>query len=120
MDTELTTCKPLAPDDLVPGTHVAALFVYTEHLPFSVLCGDDEPWRSREVIRTRWLPTCDAGMPLRIVSVCLPFVLVERPDGKHATLDVRRIRLARLSEHFARKATKRLRGKNRDTAALDE
>lgn len=50
------------------------------------------------------------GLPLRVVEVCLPFVLVEQVDGTHSTLDARRSRFARLTEEYARLAIKRIRG----------
>ena len=40
-------------------------------------------------------------MPMKVVEVCLPFVLVERATGRHRTLDVRRHKLARVSDRYA-------------------
>lgn len=105
MNDDLDISKPVAPEDLKTETYVAALSMLIEHLP----C-EESPWKRPEPVRTVWLPTENAGVPLRVVEVCLPFVLVEQPDGKHQTLDTRRYRLARLSERYAKKAVKRLRG----------
>ena len=48
-------------------------------------------------------------MPLRIVSICVPFVLAEKPCGKCITLDIRRMRLAKLSDEFGAAAFERLK-----------
>src|SRR2546423_12265424 len=105
---ELTLAKPIAPEDLARDTYVAALFIFTQHLTWAELCGEDD-WRRRGVVRTCWLPSRDIGLPLRIAEICLPFLLIERPDGTFAVIDTRQVRLGRLSERFGRKAFKRLR-----------
>jgi hypothetical protein len=107
MPKELSIAKPLAPEDLAVGSHVAVLSIMTEHLTIAAICGDESPWQKRGLLRTRWLPVCDVGAPLRVVRICLPFVLVERADGKSETLDVRRVQVALLSDDFARKAIKK-------------
>ena len=109
MSKELSISKSLAPEDLTVGAHVAVLSFVTEHLPFSALCGDESPWQRRGLIRTRLLPTKDIGVPLRVVRICLPFVLIEKPDGSTEMLDMRRVQLALLGDEFAKKAAKRLR-----------
>jgi hypothetical protein len=109
MDHELTVAKTAAPEDLEPGQFVAALFTLTEHLTMAEVCGVDNPWQRRGVVRTRWLPREDVGVPFRIAEVCIPFVLLERPDGRYVTLDIRRVQLARVSERYGRKAFKRLK-----------
>lgn len=102
--------KPLAPEDIVEGDHVAVLSVTTQHLNLAAFFGCEEPWNRRpDVLRIRWLPTDELGSPMRVVRVCLPFVLVELLDGKSRTLDTRQVQLARLCEDFAKKAGKRLR-----------
>jgi hypothetical protein len=44
-----------------------------------------------------------------VTGICLPFVLVKSPRGRHATLDLRRHVLARLDENYAREAFRRLK-----------
>ncbi len=48
----------------------------------------------------------DAGRAMKVVAVCLPFVLVEDTHGKRDSLDLRRHRVARLTNAFGRKAFK--------------
>lgn len=112
--------KPLAPEDIAVGDHVAVLSIVTQHLNFAALFGCDEAWNRRpDVLRIRWLPTDDLGTPMRVIRICLPFVLVEAVDGKSRTLDTRQVQLARLSDDFAKKAGKRLRSR-RVVADSDE
>ena len=101
---ELTVAKPLAPEDIRRGTYVAILAMGVEFFPF----WHDEPWRPAKVRRIDLLPGPEGGTPLRVKEVCLPYLLVEHPDGKHRTIDVRRFRLGRLSERFGEKAFKKL------------
>jgi hypothetical protein len=58
-----------------------------------------------EPIRVTLMP--GQAQPMKVVEVCLPFVLVRKASGKHETLDVRRYRFARVSKEFGRKAFKR-------------
>jgi hypothetical protein len=103
-DKDHTLVRPVAPEDIRRGTHVAVLYFVFEYIPF----GCDEAWQDPRPRRVEVLPGPDAGTPLRVREVCLPYILVEHPDGKHRTLDVRRYRLGLLSERFAGKAFKRL------------
>lgn len=99
--------RPLAPEDIRPGDHVCVLQVLQEYLPLWCLFESDT-WKDPQPLRFRWLPA-DGDTPLRVIEVCVPFLLVEQVDGSHRTLDLRRHRLARVSEQFGRRAFKRLR-----------
>ncbi len=98
MDNELEMAQSVAPEDLQPGDYINALHVIVEHYPL--------PWERDSLahgpgpVRTLSLP--DGTLPARVVEVCLPFVLIKTPQGKHRTVDVRRYRLARVSERFGR------------------
>jgi hypothetical protein len=43
---------------------------------------------------------------LKVKAICLPYVLVETPKGRHKTLDLRQCRLVRLGDGYAKKAWK--------------
>jgi hypothetical protein len=45
-------------------------------------------------------------VPLKVKSVCLPFVLASQPTGEKRTPDLRRCRLTRLEKAFAAVAWK--------------
>ena len=105
MNQSRNMVQSLAPEDIRPGLHVCVLNVVYEVPPFllegSALCEGRPP-------KMVCLPD-DDETPVKIVEVCLPFMLAERPDGSMRTLDVRRYRLARVSDRFARKLFMRSR-----------
>jgi hypothetical protein len=103
MEIENTTSKALAPEDIDAGDYVSVLHIVHEYLDVFSDClfGPPRPFR------VHWLP--QEFRALKVVAVCLPFVLVEDAKGATQTLDVRRHKLARLDEEFARKAMKRER-----------
>ena len=63
--------------------------------------GDTSIRPPEQPIRIEYTP-CDCGTPLRVESVCLPFVFVRSPAGTHSTLDVRRTELTRLPNDYAK------------------
>lgn len=99
--------KALAPEEICRGDFVTPLYVVSEWP--SWYWDDDDALHPRdELVRIRSTP-CDEATPLEVIGVCLPFVLVETPEREGKTLDVRRVRLARLDRTFARKARRALR-----------
>ncbi len=95
-ENETNLSRPLAPEDIQRTMYVTPTHVVEEHYPFSC---DDEPWKPASPRQMVWLPE-HSGRPLKVVEVCLPFVLVEKVNGKHSTLDVRRHRLALLTQRY--------------------
>ncbi len=96
--------RELAPEDVRHGQFVCVLYIIDETIPF--FCGDNSPWQRSEPLRYRLLPWRGVR-PMRVIDVCLPYVLVKRADGYHQTLDLRQHRLAHVSERFGRLAFKR-------------
>jgi hypothetical protein len=96
--------KVLAPEDIRPGDLVTILHVVQE-LPSFFWREAAAPLPSHEPVRIPFLPE-HGGVPLKVKSVCLPFVLVKTPSGAKRTLDVRQHQLARLDEPFATAAWK--------------
>ena len=99
-----TLAKVLAPEEILQGDFVTMLHVICE-LPSFLWCADASTQPLHEVIRIQFLPA-EGGVPLKVESVCLPFVLVKRPRGDQRTLDLRRCRLARLDRAYASAAWK--------------
>jgi hypothetical protein len=99
-----TLAKSLAPEEICQGDYVTPLSVIYE-LPSFWWCA--EAWRLplAEPVRVRYISPCD-GVPLRVQSVCLPFVLAKQPGGHSVTIDIRRCQLARLDRGFARRTWK--------------
>jgi hypothetical protein len=111
MERESYISRTLAPEDIQPGTYVSVMYVVDEHVPDS--CDRGESWRASSPLRYARLPW-EGATPVRVVEVCLPFVLVKTARGKHRTLDVRRYRLARVSDHFGRRVFEQIEADRRE------
>lgn len=108
----LSLAKPLAPEEICVGDFVSLLHVYYD-LP-SFFWDDTSFDRREELVRLCYLPET-AGVPLKVKSVCLPFVLAKQPGGGRQTLDVRRVRLARLDAVYAKAAWRLCKKKNTES-----
>ena len=67
-------------------------------------------------VRIRFMPR-DQGAPLKVRSVCLPFVLVKSPTATQAMLDLRTCQLARLDHVHAKRAWKAFKKNSRRNKA---
>ena len=101
---EATLAKALAPEDIRAGDFVTPLFVIAE-VPSYWWFGDEWTLPRDQPVRIRFTSACD-GAPLKVQSVCLPFVLVKTPAGDRGTLDLRKCQLARLDKSHAKRAWK--------------
>lgn len=111
-DSNNQTARCLAPEDIQRGMYVSMIKVIAEVLPF---CWDMDPHAMITTpLSIAWLPPEDEVAPMKVLRVCLPFVLVKGVDGNQRTLDVRRYRLAQLSDQFGREAFYRRRSKKRN------
>ncbi len=106
-DAELALAKALAPEEIRAGDFVTPLYVVAE-VPSYWWCGESWELPRDEPVRIRFTPTTD-GVPLRVKSVCLPFVLVKCPGGAAGMIDTRKCQLARLDDPHARRAWKALK-----------
>ena len=99
--------KSLAAEDIQRGDVVAILDMVHE-LPSFL-------WNSESHVLSPHEPVCirlcspSVGKPLKVKSICLPFVLAETPRGRYRTLDVRRCRLVRLGHDYAEMAWEQFR-----------
>ncbi|MCA9278572.1 MAG: hypothetical protein H6815_07925 [Phycisphaeraceae bacterium] len=97
--------RRVAPEDIVPGMYAAVMSVRHQYIAW---------WRLTEhsvdplEVETYSFIPCNAGEPVRVREVCLPFVCVSCVDGEHRTLDVRLVQLARLDPAYGKNAMKRL------------
>ena len=107
--TSTTDCTALAatfaPEDLRCGEYVAVLNEVFEVPPW-LWC--DAPFSSEEPVRVKYCAS-DAGMPLKVKAICLPFVFAKAADGGRQTVDVRQVQLVRLDCGYARTVWKALR-----------
>jgi hypothetical protein len=104
---EATLAKALAPEEVRPGDFVTPLSVVAEVPSWFWFC---EGWNLpvNEPVRIRFISPAE-GVPMKVKSLCLPFVLVKQASGQSATLDLRKCQLARLDRSFARRAWKAYR-----------
>ena len=96
--------KTLAPEDVCVGDYVAPLYEAYDY-PSFCWCSDAVIVDRQQTVRIEFMAR-EGGVPLKVIAVCLPFVLVKRPQGKPRTLDVRQVKLARLDNKYASKAWK--------------
>ena len=101
--------RSVGPEDLRRGAYVA-LLNETYEFPSFLWCCDSPALAIDETVRVRFRPL-RPGYPLRVVEICLPFVLVDQPQGGRFSLDVRQCQLVVLKKRFAKSAWKIGRGK---------
>ena len=106
-NTDSALAKPLAPEDVRCGDFVAVLHVTCE-VPTYFWSGESFRLPHDELVRIQHIPD-DAGIPLKVKSVCLPFVFVTSSAGERKALDLRKCRLARLDRAYAKTAWKACR-----------
>jgi hypothetical protein len=109
---EATLAKPLAPEDIRQGDFVTPLWVIAEIPSFWWRC-DSWSLPIEEPVRIRFLPNYE-GVPLKVRSVCVPFVLVKAPSGEQKVLDLRSCQLAKLDSAHATRAWKAIKRTARD------
>jgi hypothetical protein len=71
------------------------------------------------VIRTLRMPP-RAAVPVQVTEVCLSLVLVKTARGKSRLLDVRRYRLARVSEQFGQRVFEQFAAQSRSKDGAGE
>jgi hypothetical protein len=91
---QTTVAARITGEDIQPGDYVTVLNEIVELPSFLWSCSGttlpmDEP------VRIRCIPR-EAGLPCKVVAVCLPFVYAKRPHGKLAMFDTRQQQLVRL------------------------
>ncbi len=98
----MLSIRVIAPEDLEP-----MMFVVEHERLVVIGTSCDVPGRPPEIRRV-WMPAHDST-PLKVIDICMPFVLAREPGGTHRVVDLRHVRLARLPEVFARPAMERLK-----------
>jgi hypothetical protein len=122
MKTETTTygepglAALVAAEDLHRGDMVALLNETYEY-PSFLWCSDSQLAPPEQPVRIPWRSP-DAGLPLRVKAICLPFVFVQSPQGDYRTLDVRQCQLVRLRRDYARMVWRKLRKQQRGIERL--
>jgi hypothetical protein len=107
MSKDFSISKPIAPEDIRPGMYVIVHLEIHEQRP-SIFC-DDASMRKEPARMARWpcmCSDCAGGEALKVLNVCLPYIMVQRPAGEQRirTLDTRQHRLVQASESYGRAA----------------
>ncbi|MEM1353739.1 MAG: hypothetical protein AAGC44_07075 [Planctomycetota bacterium] len=92
--------RNIAPEDIRPGMFIAVSRSICQLIPSSVEEGWDKQPRTVDV---PFIPQ-DSGQAMKVLEVCVPFVLVELPCGLKQSLDLRRQSVMRLSFAFGQAA----------------
>lgn len=103
---ESALARSLAPEDVRCGQYVSVLDEIVESPAFIWSCAESD-LKSGEMIRVR-IKSNEGGIPLRVKSICLPFVAVQTPQLQTQLLDLRRVQLVRLSREYGKTVSKAL------------
>ena len=106
-----TLAATVAGEDLAGGDYVALL---NEVIDFPSFLWDScgASLSPHEMVRLRLFPE-QAGKPLKVLVVCLPFVYAKSPSGDTKTIDTRQLQLVRLNRKCAKIVWKELRSKKK-------
>ncbi len=92
--------RRLPAEDIAAGDDVAASRVAYQFPSFCWCPADTSVFPPEQPVRIAFLPF-DESLPLKVQSVCLPFVLCHLPDGTPRIHDVRQVEFVRLDPEFA-------------------
>lgn len=104
---ETTVAATVAGEDVNCGDFVAVLSVVYE-VPSYMWDSCESVLPAQELVRLKMIPS-DAGIPLKVQAICLPFIYAKNAAGEFSTLDVRRQQIVRLDRQAAKEVWKSLR-----------
>ncbi len=104
---QLVASRTVSPEDLAVGDYIAITRYVIEAPSFFWCC--DETIRQREELAQIWLMPKDIQPPMKVLEVCLPFVLTKTVDRRHKLLDLRMLQLVRVDPRYGRKVRKLVR-----------
>ncbi len=114
MATQTLTTRQVAPDDLKIGDYVAITHEFFEFIDRFA----SERHQQLTLQRTATLyDDDDAGTPLLVMRVCLPFVLVRKPDKTYQSIDIRRYKLVKVDDQYALDAIRFIKKSNKHDKA---
>ena len=97
---ETTVAATIAGEDVSCGDFVAVLNSICE-LPSYLWDGCDARLSPYELVRLQVIPS-EAGLPLKVFAVCLPFIYAKTATGEARTIDLRRVHIVRLDRASAK------------------
>ncbi len=105
--SETTVAATVAGEDVNCGDFVALLSTIYE-LPSYFWDSCDVALIPNELVRLRMIPS-EAGVPLKVIAICLPFVYAKTSCGEVKTLDLRRTQIVRLDRASAKQVWQALK-----------
>lgn len=111
---EATLAQRVAGEDLHVDDYVAVLKTTGQFL--SCMWDHFDPG-SEKIVRVPFIPD-DAGTPLKVFAICLPFVYAKRPNDTVATIDLRMTEIVRVDKGIAKAVWKQIKGKVGSAAIL--
>lgn len=90
----------VAGEDVECGDYVALLNV-TWEVPSYLWDSGQAMLPAQELVRLKMIAT-DAGVPLKVFSICLPFIYAKTASGDLRTIDLRRQQIVRLHRSSAK------------------
>ena len=96
----MSVAARVAGEDIACGDFVTVTNEVVE-LPSFLWCSSAVGLAADEPIRLRFMAR-DAGVPLKVIGVCLPFVYARTSRGGVVTVDTRQNQLVRLDKECAR------------------
>ena len=109
--------KPLAPEEVAVGMFVTVHEAILE-VPSFFWCSDAAILPPHEMVRLPFKPA-DAGRPYKVKAICLPYVFATAYNRRVRVFDLRRQRLVRLGEAYARRIREALRKRARTSRPDD-
>lgn len=105
---ETTVAATVSGEDVSCGDYVALLNAVCELPTYLWNCCSDST-APHELIRLRLIPS-EAGVPLKVFAICLPFVYAQTATGEVETIDLRREQIVRLDRKSAKRVWRELKG----------
>lgn len=100
--------KVVHPEDLEVGDYVSYESSRYQCPSFLWNCTDPTLLPPERIVEMKLLPS-DDNYPMKVESICLPFVLCKKHDKQPELVDVRRADLFRLSKKFSKSAKELLK-----------
>jgi hypothetical protein len=110
-DSVTTVAATVAGEDLRCGDFITLLNA-TFEIPFYMW--DQVLLPPSEIVRLKMIPG-DAGVPLKVFGICLPFIYAKDSKGEIKTLDLRREQVVRLNGDCAENVWRELKAAHKRT-----
>ena len=94
--TEIQMARLIAPEDIVRGQYLVIMGEIEEIEPF--FCTSD--LLEKQSLPIRYERMCGYIEPIRVLAVCVPFILIRYVTGQVRSLDCRQTRFARVDAAY--------------------